>query len=551
MEPEVLSSRAAESSRSEALLRVAGLSVDYLSSDGSAVHALRGVSLEIGEGETLGILGESGSGKSSLAQALLRLLPENAGVAAGTVEFRGRNLLQMSKGELRSLRGSEIALISQEPALALNPVLPLGRQIADVLRAHRRVSHAETSSAVAGMLREVGFAEPDRIMRSYPHQLSGGQRQRVAIAQALICRPSLVIADEPLSSLDTVTQAEVLDLLRRLQRDLNLALLFITHNAKALSALAGRAVVMRDGEIAACGTPAELARNSDPYIQGLLWPEKIVTTEAHEARSVALAGPAPLLEARGIGKSFVQKRVFSRKKFQVSALQDVSLLIESSSTVALVGRSGSGKSTLARCLAGFETPDRGEVLVEGSRQNLHHHVQMLFQDATTSLNPRFTAAELIAEPLEIAHSGSPQERNERAHELMLEVGLDPACATRKAGEFSGGQRQRLALARALAASPRLLILDEALSGLDLPLQAQMVRLLLDLQSRHSLAYLYITHDLAFVSLFAQRIAVMEAGKIVEQTVPQDLWQSRIPATRALIEAAERLHLPRAEAAQGQ
>ena len=548
MEPELLSSRAVESSRSQALLRVAGLSVDYLSSDGDAVHALREVSLEIGEGETLGILGESGSGKSSLAQTLLRLLPENAAIAAGTVEFRGRNLLQLSNGELRSLRGSEIALISQEPALALNPVLPLGRQIADVLRAHRRTSHAETSSAVAGMLREVGFAEPDRIMRSYPHQLSGGQRQRVAIAQALICRPSLVIADEPLSSLDTVTQAEVLDLLRRLQRDLNLALLFITHNAKALSALAGRAIIMRDGEVAACGTPAELARNSDPYIQGLLWPERIVTTEAHDARSEISAGPAPLIEARSISKSFVQKRVFSRTKFRVSALEDVSLRIEAGSTVALVGRSGSGKSTLARCVAGFETPDSGEVLVEGSQQNLHHHVQMLFQDATTSLNPRFTAAELIAEPLEIAHSGSPQERRERAHELMQEVGLDPAWCTRKAGEFSGGQRQRLALARALAASPRLLILDEALSGLDLPLQAQMVRLLLDLQSRHSLAYLYITHDLAFVSLFAQRIAVMEAGKIVEQTVPQDLWHSPNPATRALIEAAEHLHLPRAEAA---
>jgi ABC-type dipeptide/oligopeptide/nickel transport system ATPase subunit len=188
------------------------------------------------------------------------------------------------------------------------------------------------------------------------------------------------------------------------------------------------------------------------------------------------------------------------------------------------------------------------VLVEGSRQNLHHHVQMLFQDATTSLNPRFTAAELIAEPLSIAHSGTPQQRVERARDLMNEVGLDPAWATRNAGEFSGGQRQRLALARALATSPRLLILDEALSGLDLPLQAQMVRLLLDLQSRHGLAYLYITHDVAFVSLFAQRIAVMEAGKIIEQTAPQDLWQSRNPATRALIQAAERLHLPRAEAA---
>jgi len=548
------------SSKPEALLRVSALSVEYDAAGGDVVRALHGVNLELGDGESAGILGESGSGKSSLALAVLRMLPQNARVAAGCVEYRGRNLVEFSSAELRSMRGGEVALISQEPALALNPVLPLGRQLADVLLAHRRLHSQAVSERCRQILRDVGFDSPERILRAYPHQLSGGQRQRVAIAQALICRPRLLIADEPLSALDAATQAEILELLQRLRRELQLSLLFITHNAGVLASLADRIMIMRKGAVAAQGTMAQLQSSSDQYVQGILSVEKSLIAAP---RKGGAAGKTPLLEVRGLSKKFVQQRMLSRRKFVVQSLQDIDLELRAGSTVAVIGRSGSGKSTLARCIAGFESPDAGEIVVEGKKPGRERQrdprsraafapewaeVQMIFQDATTSLNPRFTARQIVAEPLEIARWKTETDRTARALELMEEVGLDPALALRTAGEFSGGQRQRLALARALAANPRLLVMDEALSSLDLPLQAQMVRLLMDLQARHGLAYLYISHDLNFTSLFADEIVVMESGRIVERTTPSSLGKSTHPATCELVEAGERLHAPGMEAA---
>jgi ABC-type glutathione transport system ATPase component len=533
-------------SKPEPLLRVSALSVEYCAAGGDVVRALHGFDLDLGERESVGILGESGSGKSSLALALLRLLPSSARVAAGTIEYRGSNLADLSPAELRSMRGGEVALISQEPALALNPVLPLGRQIADVLLAHRPLDPQAVSDRCRQVLREVGFAEPERILRAYPHQLSGGQRQRVAIAQALICRPKLLIADEPLSALDVATQAEILELLQRLRHDLELSMLFITHNARVLASLAGRLVVMREGGVVAGGTIAQLQNSPDEYVQGILSVEKNLISAPRAARNST--DGAPLLEVRGLSKKFVQQRMLSRQKFVVQSLEGVDLDLWAGSTTAVIGRSGSGKSTLARCIAGFESSDRGEILLEGKKPGRERPVQMIFQDATTSLNPRFIARQIVAEPLEIARWKSEAERTTRALALMEEVGLDPAMALRNAGEFSGGQRQRLALARALAANPKLLVMDEALSSLDLPLQAQMVRLLMDLQARHGLAYLYISHDLNFTSLFADEVLVMEAGRIVERSTPRQLGRSTHPATRELVEAGERLHAPGMEAA---
>jgi len=541
-------------SKPEPLLRTLGLSVDYDAAGGAVVRALRNLDLEVAEGESVGVLGESGSGKSTLALALLHLLPRNARVVSGKVEYRGRSVTEFSAAQLREMRGGEVALISQEPALALNPVLPLRRQLADVLLAHHKVDRDAVSVRCNEMLHEVGFADPERILRAYPHELSGGQRQRVAIAQALICRPRLLIADEPLSALDAATQAEILELLQRLKRDLRLAMLFITHNAGTLAAVADNIIVMRDGEVAARGSIGKLQSSPDEYVQGMLFPEKSLVGEPRT--SVSAAGERPLLEVRGLSKKFVQQRMLSRKKFAVQSLIGIDLSLRRGSTVAVLGRSGSGKSTLARCLAGFETPDSGEILVEGkpivkpskNKGGARNPVQMIFQDAATSINPRFTARQVIAEPLEIAKWKTDAERTVRALALMEEVGLDPAWAMRLAGEFSGGQRQRLALARALAAEPELLIMDEALSGLDMPLQAQMVRLLIDLQSRHGLTYLYISHDLNFISLFAQEVIVMEVGRIVERTAPARLAESTNPATRELVEASERLHAPGVEAA---
>jgi ABC-type glutathione transport system ATPase component len=538
----------------EPLLRASALSVDYDAAGGDVVSALRNLDLEIADGESVGVLGESGSGKSSLALALLHLLPRNARVASGRVEYRGRSLAEFSAAQLRAMRGGEVALISQEPALALNPVLPLRRQLADVLLAHHKLDRGAVSGRCNEMLREVGFPDPERILRAYPHELSGGQRQRVAIAQALICRPRLLIADEPLSALDTATQAEILELLQRLKRDLRLAMLFITHNAGTLAALADNIIVMREGEVAARGSMGKLQSSPDEYVQGMLFPEKNLSGEPRASDQAADEGP--LLEVRDLNKKFVQQRMLSRKKFAVQSLIGIDLSLQRGSTVAVLGRSGSGKSTLARCLAGFETPDSGDILFRGKpeekpeekKDGVRRRVQMIFQDAATSINPRFTARQVVAEPLEIAQWKTDAERTALALALMEEVGLDPEWALRLAGEFSGGQRQRLALARALAAEPELLIMDEALSGLDMPLQAQMVRLLMDLQSRHGLTYLYISHDLNFISLFAQEVIVMEAGRIVERTTPAKLAASTNPATRELVEASERLHAPGVEAA---
>jgi ABC-type glutathione transport system ATPase component len=451
------------------------------------------------------------------------------------------------------MRGAEVALISQEPALALNPVLQLGKQLADVLLAHGKHTQGAKARCIE-ILHQVGFDDPERILRAYPHELSGGQRQRVAIAQALICRPKLLIADEPLSALDTATQADILELLQQLKCDLGLAMLFITHNAGILASLADNIVVMRDGDAVARGKMDALQASGDEYVQGILFPEKSLANANYAGRP-ALCG-APLLDVRRLSKKFIQKRILSRKEFVVQSLREIDLALQPGSTVAVLGRSASGKSTLARCIAGFETGDSGEILLEGnpittSQKNkveARRPVQMIFQDAATSLNPRFTARQIVAEPLEIARWEADAERTARVLKLMEEVGLDTEWASHLGGEFSGGQRQRLALARALAAEPKLLIMDEALSGLDMPLQAQMVRLLMDLQSRHGLTYLYISHDLNFISLFAQEVVVMEAGQIVERTTPKRLTESTHPATRELVEAAERLHAPGVEAA---
>jgi ABC-type glutathione transport system ATPase component len=532
-------------SKPDSFLRVSGLSVEYDAEGGDVVPALRNLDLEIGSGESVGVLGESGSGKSSLALALLRLLPRNARVAAGSVAYRGRKLSEFSATQLRAIRGGEVALISQEPALALNPVLSLGRQLADVLLAHSDLARDEVSARCDQMLREVGFTDPERIMRAYPHQLSGGQRQRVAISQALICRPKLLIADEPLTALDAATQAEILELLQRLKHDLGLAMMFITHNAGVLSALVDTVVVMRNGEVVARGDMSTLQGSAEDYVRAILCPEKGLLSAPRKGSEAGENGKA-LLEVRGVSKKYIQQRMLSRKKFAVQSLQDINLELNEGSTVAVLGRSGSGKSTLARCIAGFETPDAGEILLEGKKE-ASRYIQMIFQDATTSLNPRFTALQIVAEPLEIARWKTGTERKARALELMEEVGLDPEWALRQAGEFSGGQRQRLALARALAAEPKLLLMDEALAGLDMPLQAQMVRLLMELQARRGLAYLYISHDLNFISLFAKEVVVMDAGRIVERTTPAKLGQSSHPAVRDLVEANVRLHAAGIEA----
>lgn len=532
-----------QSLRTASLLRAEGLHVEYAAADGASVSALRGVNFVLEPTQSLGVLGESGSGKSTLALALMHLLPVNA-TLHGKVQFCGRDLLALPPSQLQKIRGAEVALISQEPALALNPVLSIGKQILDVLRAHTDISRKDGSRRVFEILEQVGFEHPERMMRAYPHQLSGGQRQRAAIAQALVCRPSLLIADEPLSSLDTVTQAELLDLFRQLKSELNLSMIFISHDAAVLSTVCERVLVMKAGQVAASGTWEQIRATTDDYVRGLQFTSATTCDESSRKNSVPVLNAAPLLEVCNLTKSYVQRHVLSREKFEIKALDEVGFGLKPNATLAVIGRSGSGKSTLARCIAGFEEPDQGEVLLEGKPVRKRSSIQMIFQDAATALNPRFTAAQLVAEPLEIARVGSRKERIERALDLMAEVGLDKAWHSRNAGEFSGGQRQRLALARALSANPKILIIDESLSGLDLSLQEQILNLLLDLQCRHRLAYLFISHDLRFLPMFAQEVLVMDGGRIVERAEPEKLRTSSNSATRLLLQANEQVHISR-------
>lgn len=531
----------------EPLLQISGLSVEYATTGGGKVHALRGVDLEVCAGETVGVLGESGSGKSSLALAILRLLPHNASVSAGRIVYRGRDLLRADPGDLRNIQGGDISLVFQEPALALNPVLTAGSQIGDVLKAHREVSEAECRTQVLAVLERTGFKDPERIRRAYPHQLSGGERQRVALAQAIVCGPRLLVADEPLSSLDLVTQAEVLALLRRLQRETGLAILLITHNPGVPHAMSARAVVMRDGQIAARGTLSDLQQSGDPYLNKLISPAGEFSAAGIPAEKDS-ADASPLLEVRNLSKSFQHKRMFSRGSLAARALTDVEFTLRRHSATAVVGRSGSGKSTLVRCLAGFETPSGGEILMDGAvlrpvTPDYPHPVQMVFQDAGTALNPWMTAEQIIREPLEILRWSTASARREKALKLMEEAGLDRASSVRRAREFSGGQRQRLAIARALAVQPRLLIFDEAFSGLDPALQAQMLRLILELQAAHGLTTLYVSHDLNFVALFAQRVLVMHEGRMVENLAATELSSGADHETQALFAAGQSLATP--------
>ncbi|MGO9275252.1 MAG: dipeptide ABC transporter ATP-binding protein [Terriglobia bacterium] len=561
------------------LLQVHDLTVGY-EAGGARVAAVSGVSFEVAPGEALGVLGESGCGKTTTALAILGILPETACVAGGSIRFRGRDLSRLRERELQKVRGSEISMIFQEPAMMLSPVKRAGDQVAEVIRAHSKKSWPECRTAALARLMEVGFQSATRVYSSYPHQLSGGERQRVAIAQAVACRPALVIADEPTASLDLTTQAEILDLLRDLKERLGIALLAISHDPGVLTKLATRVMVMRRGELVEQGRLQQVFdRPQNAYTYGLL--------VARASRPLALGRPAPVLESagedavearalgntsagkacpersegmpapqragrpryegplvsvRGLSKRYRQRRWL--RTFSIQALHNVDLEIPAGSTVALMGESGSGKSTLAWCLARLLQPDAGEIRFAGrdllrmpprELAGVRQKIQLIFQDSAQALNPRFSAAEVVSEPLDIQAIGATTERRARALELMEQVGLSAAWAGRSPLEFSGGQRQRLAIARALTLRPSLLILDEALTGLDRPIQAEIIDLLGELQIAHGLTYLYISHDLNLVERLADEVVVMHEGRIVERAGTAELLRRPShPHTQALI-----------------
>jgi peptide/nickel transport system ATP-binding protein len=490
------------------LLRVSNLTVSYP----GRPAVVDGVSLSIDAGEIVGLSGPSGCGKTTLAASLLGLLPEDATVS-GSIELEQKQLRELTERELEAIRGARIAIVFQESAIALSPLLTAGTQIAEVVLAHDGCTRATALQRAREVMSDVGFGrERDRIFDAYPHELSGGQRQRVLIAQAIVCRPALVIADEPVASLDEETRTEILALIRTLSHRSGTSFLLITHSADVLASTATRVIEMRAGRVVDGTRPVRARSVSLSSVSRVV--------RAHAARTAD-----HIVDVVGLTRTYQQRQLFRAHKPAVAALQNVNIAIARRATVGLTGRSGCGKSTLARCIAGLESPDGGQVRINGTdiarlqgRALLpyRNQVQLIFQDSAAALNPRFTALDVVSEAMVIQGIGTATDRRNRAADLMTQVGLSPERLGSLPGEFSGGERQRLAIARALAVSPQLLILDEAFSGLDVATRDRIATLLRDLQATHGLTYLCISHDLEFLARFASDIVVMDAGRIVQQ-----------------------------------
>ncbi|MFZ5869645.1 MAG: dipeptide ABC transporter ATP-binding protein [Actinomycetota bacterium] len=598
-----------------ALLDIADLRVSFDTRAGR-LWAVRGVDLRVAQGETLAVVGESGSGKSVTMMAALGLLPDNADVT-GSVRFAGKELTTLPDRDLRAVRGREIGVVFQDPMSSLNPVHTVGHQIAESLRVHAGQSARQATTRAVELLDEVGIPDAGRRAGDYPHHFSGGMRQRVMIAMALACRPRLLIADEPTTALDVTVQAQIVELVQRLQRDHGMGVVWITHDLGVVAQMADRVTVMYGGRVVETSDCADLyGAPAHPYTVGLLTavpslesPAANVLTEIPGAPPDPLSLPpgcsfsprcplaeercveerpellavsgqrgdrlsacwriadtlagravphrppmaAPEATARGDGGRLLEVEDLKvhfgsrslpwRRHPPVRAVDGVSLDLAVGETVGLVGESGSGKSTLGRCLVGIERPTEGTVRVGGddvartSGREVRRRVQMVFQDPASSMNPSLTVGEVVAEPLRINRIGTRAERRERVRELLGLVELPADCVGRHPHEFSGGQRQRIAIARALALDPSLVVCDEAVSALDVSVQAQVVNLLRRLQTELGLGLLFIAHDLAVVRNIADRVAVMYLGRIVELGTREDVYERpRHPYTRALLDA---------------
>ncbi len=506
-----------------------------------------GVSFDIPENTTVALVGESGSGKSVTAMSIVNLLPDNA-ERSGRILFDGRDLLQATPAELRALRGRSIACVFQDPMGSLNPVFTVGAQIAESLRLHLGLGRRAALARAQELLVEVGLPEPKRRLSSYPHELSGGQQQRVMIAMALACEPRLLIADEPTTALDVTVQRQILELLARIKAERRMGLLFISHDLGVVGEIADQVVVMRHGQIRETGTVADIfTRPQDAYTQALLASRPRLDDPLPERHRAA---DAPvLIEARGLCKSFpIRDGLFRRREF--NAVQDVSFTLRRGHTLGVVGESGSGKTTMGLTLLRLHEATAGQVLFEGQdlfaldgpeRQALRRRIQIVFQNPYASLNPRFTIGQTLLEPMQIHRIGADdREREARALALLERVGLDANAFGQYPHEFSGGQRQRIAIARALTLSPEVLVLDEAVSALDVSVQAQVLALLRELQDELGLAYVFISHDLAVVRSMADEVLVMQNGQVVEQADARTLLSApRQDYTRRLLGAIPR------------
>ena len=536
-----------------AVLQIEGLSV-ALPKGADRPLAVENVSYSVNRGEIMCVVGESGSGKSMAANTVMGLLPKGVRPVQGSVTFEGQNLLALSEKQHRTLRGLKIGMIFQEPMTALNPLMRVGAQIAEVFEAHGQLSPRQRQARALELLVEVGIPQPEKAISAYPFELSGGQRQRVMIAMALALEPVLLIADEPTTALDVTTQAQILALIRDLQQRRGMAVMFITHDFGVVAEIANRVCVMRHGRIVEIGNARDVLENpQDAYTQALIAaiPSNALPPHREPATS------APLLEIKGLNKVFRSRGGWFKATREVRALDDVSLTLAKGETVGIVGESGSGKSTLGRCVVRLEHPDDGELLLDGvnfsqlngsALRRERHRVQMIFQDPYASLNPRTRVGMAIAQgPMA---NGTPKAAALRqAGELLELVGLGASAVTRFPHEFSGGQRQRIGIARALALNPELIVADEAVSALDVSIQAQVLELLESLKQRLSLSLLFITHDLRVAAQICDRIVVMQHGRIVEQGSAEQIFLAPQAAyTRSLLDAIPGREAPAAASA---
>ena len=531
------------------LLSVKDLHIHFHTRNG-VVQAVNGVSFDLDKGETLGIVGESGSGKTVCCYSLLGLLPSPpARIESGSAEFEGKDLLQMSEDELREVRGNRIAMIFQDPMTSLNPYMKLGAQLIEPLTIHQDISRDEARRRAIAAMHEVGIPEPERRIDCYPHEFSGGMRQRVMIAMALVTEPDVLIADEPTTALDVTVQAQILDLIRKLQEEHGIAVIFISHDLGVIAGCADKIIVMHQGNIVESGKTDEVFyRTSHDYTKKLLNAipstskptDYVIDTSAQEKPFFTIEDLRTEYEIKSTGI------LGGGNKGIHKAVDDVSLDLLQGETLGLVGESGCGKSTLAKSIMRLVNISGGRIILdereisqlEGEELNqARADFQMVFQDPYASLNPRMTVYDLLAEALSAREKLDKQALLEGVISLMDDVGL-PALAIRKyPHEFSGGQRQRIAIARALALRPRLLIADEPVSALDVTIQAQILDLLLELIKKYRITMIFISHDLSVVRYLTDRTAVMYKGKIVEYGETEEVFNKpQHPYTRALLSA---------------
>jgi len=538
------------------MLNIQNLSLTFHTEDGAS-KVLHDISFGMESGQTVALVGESGSGKSVTALSILRLLEKTATVTAtGAINFLGQDILALPESKMLHIRGNKIAMIFQEPMTSLNPVYSIGNQLTEPLMLHQKLTNQEARAKAIDLLDRCGIPDPEQRLASFPHQLSGGQRQRAMIAMALACKPVLLIADEPTTALDVTIQAQILELLEDIQKELNMSILLITHDLNMVKKISDHVHIMHDGRIVENG-PTETIFNKpqDPYTIHLL-------------NSVPTGEPEPkpdrkqLLEITDLQCHFpIKAGFFKRTIGKIKAVDGVSLTIRKGTTYGIVGESGSGKSTLGMCILRL-TECQGQILYNGENDNpkdlvhqsraalrpLRRELQVVFQDPFSSLSPRLTIEQIVSEGLKVHKIGKDKrDRQRMVLKTLQEVGLDEEMAGRYPHEFSGGQRQRIAIARAIALKPKFIMLDEPTSALDMTIQAQIIRLLKDLQRRYGITYLFVSHDLRVIKTMADEIAVMQNGKIVEAGPAVNLFNNpQHPYTKSLFAAAFELKT-RAEA----